>query len=67
MARGIHHFITSSGQKANGSLVGGSCAMVIGTGGVATCFPVLAVVIVRLRLFGAFRPVDAVAFFFLLL
>ena len=65
VARGIHHFITSSGQKANGNLGGGSSAMVIGTGRVATCFPALAV-IMCLRLFGAFRRVDAAFFFFFL-
>ncbi len=64
-ARGIHHFITSSGQKANGNLGGGSSAMVIGTGRVATCSSALAV-IMRLRLFGAFRRVDAAFFFFFL-
>jgi hypothetical protein len=39
--------------------------MVIGTGRVATCFPALAV-IMCLRLFGAFRRVDAAFFFFFL-
>jgi hypothetical protein len=64
VARGIHHFITSSGQKANGNLGGGSSAMVGGTGRAATGFPALAAMC--LRLFGAFRPVDAAFVFFFL-
>jgi hypothetical protein len=65
VARGIHHFITSSGQKTNGNRGGGSAAMVIGTGRVATWSSALAV-IMGLRLFGALRRVEA-AFCFLVL
>jgi len=63
VARGIHHLITSSGQKANGNLGRGSSAMVVGTRRVGTS--VLAV-IMGLRLFGAFPRVEAAFSFFFL-
>jgi hypothetical protein len=64
MARGIHHFITSRGQKVNGNLGEGSSPTVIETDGIAIGSAALA--FTCLRLFGAFHRVEvAFAFFFL--
>ena len=59
---GIHHFITSSGQKANGNLGGALSTMVIGTGRFTTCSAALAAV-TSLGLFSAFRVEAAFSFF----
>ena len=64
VAPGIHHFITSSGQKINGLALGSSAAMVatgVGAGAGAAGFA--AVFRTCFRLFGALRCVDAFAFF----
>jgi len=63
VARGIHHFITSSGQKAKGNLGRGSSAMVIGTGCAATS---AVAVIMGLRVLGALRRAEAAFLFFFL-
>ena len=64
MARGIHHFITSSGQKANGNLARAPSAMVVGTGRIAICSSALTVNLDS-RLLGVFRVEAAFPFFFL--
>ena len=61
---GIHHFITSSGQKAKGNVRGALSTMVNVEGRFATCSAALTAG-TCLGLFGAFRRVKAASFFFL--
>jgi hypothetical protein len=58
VARGIHHFITSSGQRARENVVEGSSETIIGTEGGR-------IGLAAARLFGAFHRLEAVLAFFL--
>jgi len=59
---GIHHFITSSGQKTNGTL-GGASTSVVGTRRLASCSTALTL-LTCLGLFDAFGRAETVFFFF---
>jgi hypothetical protein len=61
VARGIHHFITSSGQKAWETFVEGSSARIFGTesGGIGSR------ALAAARVFGAFHRLEAALAFFL--
>jgi hypothetical protein len=61
VGRGIHHFITSSGQKARDTFVEGSSARILGTesGGIGSR------ALAAARLFGAFHRLEAALAFFL--
>ena len=61
MARGIHHFITSSGQKARDTFVEGSSARIFGTESEGIGSRALAAA----RLYGAFHRLEAALAFFL--
>ena len=61
MARGIHHFITSSGQKARDSFVEDSSATIFGAESVGIGARALAAA----RVFGAFHRLEAALAFFL--
>jgi len=61
VARGIHHFITSSGQKAKDTFVEGSSPRIVGTESFGISFRALSAA----RLFGAFDRMDAALTFFL--
>jgi hypothetical protein len=59
VARGIHHFMTSSGQKTRDNFVAGSSARIFGTesGGIGSR------ALAAARLFGAFHRLEAALVF----
>ena len=61
MARGIHHFMTSSGQKARDNFVEDSSATIFGAGSAGIGARALAAA----RVFGAFHRLEAALVFFL--
>jgi len=61
VTRGIHHFITSNGQKASHNFVEGSSGRIVGTesGGIGSR------ALATARVFGAFHRLEAALVFFL--